>query len=144
MTNRRSRSRSRSKFQIPQATWETADEFCPRVIVARGLILSVSTIGHSIFLINRLRLPSSMTLISSESHSETESIQSIVIENVSKLEGIEAKAFEKTQLEFPKFLSLLDFWVRNVFLIAVHFPRLHLNPVQDCHELTIGHSIELV
>jgi hypothetical protein len=67
-----------------------------------GIILCVSTIGHSIFFINKLWLPSSMKKISSENHSENESIESIVIDNVSKLDRIEAKTFKKTKLEFMK------------------------------------------
>jgi hypothetical protein len=76
-----------------------ADNFCPRITVIDGLILWVSTIGHFHFIGNRLWLPSPIKFISSKSVSKKESIHSIVIENVPKLERVESKAFEHTGVQ---------------------------------------------
>jgi hypothetical protein len=39
------------------------------------------------------------------------------------------------------FLHQLKFWVRTAFLIAAHFPLLHLHQGRDCHELNGQHLI---
>jgi hypothetical protein len=61
-----------------KATFAVADEFCPRIIVT-------SLINHIYFF---------------KSVYENESIKSVVIENMSKLEGIETEGFQKTGLQF--------------------------------------------
>jgi hypothetical protein len=86
-------------------------QFYPRIIVVDGSIQSVSTIDPSHLFGNRLWLPSPIKFISSESISENESIQSVVIENMSELECIETKAFEKTNLQLiilPASVEVLD------------------------------------
>jgi hypothetical protein len=80
--------------QTYQVQWEITDNFCPRIIVIDGLLLCGSRIGHSHLFVNKLWLPSSSQLISSKSNSENELIESVVIENRSKLGGVEPKAFE--------------------------------------------------
>jgi hypothetical protein len=62
-----------------------------RTSVIDELIVSVSTIGHSDFIVNRLWLPSSIKLLSSESFYENgnEIIKSVVIEHQSRLAIIE-------------------------------------------------------
>jgi hypothetical protein len=71
-----------------------------RIIVIDGLIQWVSTIGASHLNINRLWLPSSIKFIPSNCVYENKTIKSIVIENMSKLEGIESEAFQNTNLKF--------------------------------------------
>jgi hypothetical protein len=51
-------SMRRSRSRIFPVLWEITNEFCPRIIVIDGLIKSVSTIGRSDFIINKLWLPS--------------------------------------------------------------------------------------
>jgi hypothetical protein len=66
-------------------------------------------------------------------------------ESGSRLSRIEAWAFYGTgliEIILPASIEILC--VRSAFLFADHFPRLHLNPVRDCHELTSGHSVEVV
>jgi hypothetical protein len=89
-----------SQSQISQFLWEISADFCPRIIVIDGLILSVSSIGSSHFIVDRLWLPSGIKLICSRNVYKNESIKSIVIENVSKLEKINSEAFQKTALNF--------------------------------------------
>jgi hypothetical protein len=57
-------------------------------------------IGPSHFCVNRLWLPSPIKIISSKCFYENESINSIVIENLSELEGIDSEAFQKLDLKF--------------------------------------------
>jgi hypothetical protein len=116
--------------QTSQVLLKTTDEFYPRIIVIDGQIQSVSTIVHSHFIVNRLWIPSSIKLNLSENvnSNENEKIQSDVIENQSKLAGIEMKASKRADLQ----------------CIADHFPRLHLKTNRDCDELKSGHSLHLV
>jgi hypothetical protein len=84
--------------QISQVLWEITEDFCPRIIGTDGRILCVSTIGHSHFIVNKLWLPSGTKLVSSKSIDGNNSVKSVVIENLSKLERIESKAFKKTRV----------------------------------------------
>jgi hypothetical protein len=59
--------------------------------VKRGQIQTVSRIGPSHSIVNRLWLPSQIKMICSKGFYENESIKSVVIENKSKLEGIESE-----------------------------------------------------
>jgi hypothetical protein len=84
-------SMTKPQSQISQVLWTITDEFCPRTIAIDGRILWVSTIGPSHFIVSRLWLPSGIKLICSKSFCENQSIQSVVIENMSKLKGIESE-----------------------------------------------------
>jgi hypothetical protein len=82
--------------------------------VIDGLILWISTIGHSHFNINKLWLPSRIKFISSKSVSEKESLKSVVIENGSKLERIESEAFQKTGVKFVTIPDSVTFFGREM------------------------------
>jgi hypothetical protein len=86
--------------QISQFLWKLSEDFCPRIIGIDGRIQWVSMIVPSHFIVNKLWLPSGIKLISLKSVSENESLKSVVIENMSKLEGIESEAFQRTILNF--------------------------------------------
>jgi uncharacterized protein YuzB (UPF0349 family) len=99
---------TKSTSPISQVLWKVTDEFYPQIIVIDGQIQCVSTVGPSDFIVNRLWFPSSIKLISSKAIYENESI---VIENLSKLERIESEAFRKTSLNFfsvPHSVKALD------------------------------------
>jgi hypothetical protein len=107
MTNR--------QLQLSQVSWKLADDFCRRIIVIDGLIVCVSTTGHSHSIGTRLWLPSLITFIASESVSENESIPLVVIEHKSKLERIEWKVFQKTGLKFVTVPASVEVLGENCF-----------------------------
>jgi hypothetical protein len=81
--------------------------------VADGLILCVSTIGHSSFFVKRLWFPSPIKFISSENVSENDSIQSVRLKTV-ELERIEAKALLKANLESVRIPGCVTVFMRSV------------------------------
>jgi hypothetical protein len=98
-----------------QFLWEITEEFCPQIIVIDGLIHSVSTIGRSHLILQKLWLPSRIKLISWESVYEDKSIESVVIENLSQLEGIERETFQETDLKFIAISKSVEFIGANCF-----------------------------
>jgi hypothetical protein len=81
---------AKSQPQISQVLWRITDDFCRRIIVIDGRILSV-------LIANKLWLPSGIKIISSKSVSGNESIKSVAIGNMSKLERIEKEAFKEDE-----------------------------------------------
>jgi hypothetical protein len=69
------------------------------MIVVDGLIVDVSAVGNPHFSATRLWIPSPIGLIASECFYGSKEFEFLVFENVSKLKGIEAKAFSKTSLK---------------------------------------------
>jgi hypothetical protein len=130
--------------QISQFLWKITDEFSPRIIVAESLILRVSMIGHSLFFINRLWLLSPIKFISSQILSERESIQSVVIEDVSKLQRIEAKAFQTTNLEFVKIPVSVAFLGEKCFSHWSSLSSITFKSESMSSRIEAAHSIELV
>jgi hypothetical protein len=101
-----------------------------RIIVIDVLIICVSTVLHSHF------SGSSLWIY------RNEHIKSVVFENGSKLEQIEARAFSKTSLQFlniPGSISFLDerYSATDRSLSSVRFEL-----KQDCHELNQEHSVK--
>jgi hypothetical protein len=97
--------------QVSPVLWYITDKFCPRIIAIDGIILSVSRIGHSHLFDDRLWLASPIKLIYSTNVYGNKLIKSIVIENKSQLEGIEAQAISDRRFNLSEFFTRLDFWV---------------------------------
>jgi hypothetical protein len=86
------------------------DEVCPRVIVIRGIISSVSHIGLGRFSGSRLWIPSSVESIARECAWKIMHLKSVLFEPGSMLERLDSMSFVQTELTFlqvPASLSLL-------------------------------------
>jgi hypothetical protein len=88
-----------NESQISPILWEISDEFCPRIIVVDGMIMSVSAVANPHFSAIRLWIPSPIFFIASECFYDSKQFQFLVFENVSMLRRIESKAFSKTTLK---------------------------------------------
>jgi hypothetical protein len=104
-----------SQSQISQVIWKIAEEFCPRIILIDGRIQWVSMIGPTRFIANKLWLPSRIKMISSKSFYENDFIRFVVIENQSKLEGVESEAFKKTDILYLTIPSSVVFLGEKCF-----------------------------
>jgi hypothetical protein len=89
-----------TKSHTSNVVWVVADEFCPRLIVVDGIIISVSTVVHRSFSVTKLWLPSSTKFINSDQIYQREALKSVVFENVAILKSIGVKSFSGTSLKF--------------------------------------------
>jgi hypothetical protein len=105
----------KSQSEISHVMWKIRGEFYPRIIVTDGQILWVPMIGNSHFSVNKLWLRSPIKLISSQCIYENDFIKSGVIENLSKLEGIESEGFKKTSLRFLAVSASVQLLSANCF-----------------------------
>jgi hypothetical protein len=87
-------------FQTSQAIFKVGNKFYCRLVLVDGVVLCVAGICDKYFFGNRLWLPARIKFITSNSIYENERLKSCVIEDRSKLEGIEANTFSLTGLEF--------------------------------------------
>jgi hypothetical protein len=106
---------TKSQSQLSYAVWEITEELCPRIIVTDGRIQCVSTMGGSHLFVNKLWLPSSITLFSWKNVYNNQNIKSVVIENKSKLGRIEGEGFKNTGLNFITIPVSVGFLGPNCF-----------------------------
>jgi hypothetical protein len=89
-------------------------------------------------------LPALIEVLGEGCFSLCKSLSSITFESGSRLSRIEAKVFAGTRLVEIILPASIEFLGEECFLCVAYFPRLHLNPGQDFHELKRGHSLEPV
>jgi hypothetical protein len=92
----------KTESQTPKVVWKITSEFCPRLIVADGLILRVSTADRHPFSGSKFWLPSSTEFITSECFYRCQQFKSVVVEHEAKLERIGPMGFSETAIQFVR------------------------------------------